>query len=68
MSRAPSSFRKTDVTRLYDAAHKAGVVDPIIEFDIKHQRLRIIPRKLGEVNSSGDPASVMTPEDLREQI
>lgn len=54
MSRAPSSFRKTDVTRLYDAAYKAGVVDPIIEFDIKHQRLRIISAKVAAAKQVSD--------------
>jgi hypothetical protein len=45
MSRAPSSFRKTDAARLYDVAYKAGVVDPIIEFDVARRCLRIVPAK-----------------------
>jgi hypothetical protein len=68
MSRAPSSFRKTDITRAYDAAQKAGHPDAIIEVDLKRGCLRIIPVKPREANNSGDPASIMTPEDLREQI
>jgi hypothetical protein len=68
MSRGPYPFRESDLIRAHRANGKAGHPDAIIEIDIERRCLRIIPRKLGEENSSGDPASVMTPEDLREQI
>jgi hypothetical protein len=44
MSRGPHAFKESDITRALRAARKAGVQNPIIEVDTKHQRLRIIPR------------------------
>jgi hypothetical protein len=54
MSRAPSSFRKTDITRAYEAAHKAGHPDAIIEVDLKRQCLRIIPVKTAAAKQASD--------------
>ena len=51
MSKGKYPFKESDITRVYRAAKKAGVENPIIEVDTKHGRLRIVPRP--DVASTG---------------
>ncbi len=39
MSKGPSTFKQTDVSRLYKAAIAGGMPDPQIELDQKHKKI-----------------------------
>jgi hypothetical protein len=61
MGKGPSTFKQTDVARLYKAAVAAGMRDPQIEIDLK--RRKIIVRSGVPEQSAPDASEWDTGDD-----